>query len=132
MWMKTVLLLACSIHAVTANERLPDELWQDYQNKLSQKAANSASRTWIFNDWIYRETSAGQWISIGQKGLEGFEIWLNDLTDKGLCPKEHKGVRLDTRSYERGIWCCEGKLPNGQDCPYHVNIRFPKPQEKGP
>lgn len=126
MWTKKLLLFsACWIGIVCANERLHQQVLQDYIDRNGTIELGQVNRAWVFNDYVYVENSSGQWIPAGYKLPGNYDAWLNDLAARGVCPKEHRGVYLDKTIYECGIWYCRGVMHTGQQCPYHIDKQLP-------
>jgi hypothetical protein len=109
----------------------PDPTWQVmeeymcyYLNSVRELRSETPSRFWMFNDREYLLNNSGTWAPLGGEIPENLLEFIQYHAKLGVCFKGHKGVYLDIRYYEDGVWYCNGQY-KGEDCPYHVNIQMP-------
>ena len=122
-----LLVLAWSWTLLYASDSLDRQLLQDYLSTVHRAEEMNAAPVWLFNDQIYQQNNAGQWMQAGAKynNPQSFSAWLQDLADREVCPKEHPGVYFDRTYHVPGLWYCRGFMHTGEKCPYHMDRQFP-------
>src|SRR3990170_382510 len=94
-----VLIAAFSLFGT---ERLQRQVIRDFTQR---QIIRDFTETQVKQDYANWAKRIGSWDYQIPGNLEAY---LTDLAQRGVCPREHRGVYLDTAYYEVGIWCCRG------------------------
>lgn len=99
---------------------------KSFQKDKDGTTGINPDRVWIFNDQTYLLNDSDQWVPSGLKAPRDAHQYLQDLADRGVCPKGHRGVYHDFTFYKEGLWCCRGIMTNGEKCFFHIDNQYPK------
>ena len=107
------------LEAQIAQEFKKWQIMEDFHAHL--KATN---QLWTFNDQEYVLNEQDQWEPFAYQAPNNIHEYLVDLAKRGVCPKEHQGIYLDTSIHPEGLWYCRG-LYNKELCPFHIDVQCP-------
>lgn len=129
--MSLLLAVFWSVASLYANNPLDQQLWQDYLSTGLEEVTEG--QLWLLNDSVYQQNEAGQWIRMISRNKLPMKHswWLQDLMDRGVCPRGHKGVFFDRTFEKPGVWYCRGIVHDGKKCPYHIDNQFQNGKSNG-